>query len=164
MTFQLSRTFLVSLFLIVLSWMLKLKMAKWGLQSQICCSLISCNFSERHMIWPCGKLTEMPTAVKIDNHFECFPLVNNRSYGEMMLFGNGLITLLWLTGSNSCFSDIITDVFSHWDCVKAQMNVPNQKIKLPKLLLLTLFCCTWWSVNQKFSKKPKQDWTFRKKI
>jgi len=60
---------------------------------------------------------------------ECFLPLNNLSHCMMMdtkLFGNGLITLLGLVGSNNCFSKIIVDVFPPWNCVDTHLNAPDQ--------------------------------------
>lgn len=79
-----------------------------------------------HVLWALHAMTMglnpgMSTPGSTDNFSGCFPHENNLSHCKMMdrrLFGNGLITILRLTGNNSCFSrdDIFPFgvVLTHW--------------------------------------------------
>lgn len=97
-----------SLFVIVLLWTFKM-------QTKTCrVSDVGCRFflSEHCMAWPWGESAGTSTAGKIGSCLKCFPPVNNLSQCRLMdfkLFGNVLLTLPRLTGSNNCFS--ITDIF-----------------------------------------------------
>lgn len=44
---------------------------------------------------------------------------------EVELFGNGLITLPRLMGTNNHFFKIIAEVFPPWYCVNALLNTPK---------------------------------------
>ena len=46
---------------------------------------------------------------------------------DFKLFGNGLITLPRLMGSNNCFSTIIADGLPPWHCVNTHLNAPDQQ-------------------------------------
>jgi len=46
---------------------------------------------------------------------------------DFKLFGNDLVTLSRLMGSNNCSSKIIADVFPPWHCVSTHLNALDQQ-------------------------------------
>lgn len=113
--------------------------ALWFVQVQFC------NFYDHCMIWPWGEFSEVSALGKIGSWLERCPHVNNVFHFRMMdfkLFGNGLITLPRLMGTNNCFSKIIAEVeLNLWSVlthtiVLQTRKTHTQKYTKPKLLLL----------------------------
>lgn len=86
-------------------------------------------FLRKRLVWPGGEFPGMSTLGKISNCLKCFPLVNFfflrlKNYG-FKLFGNGIINLSRMMGSNRCFS-IIFDVFNPVnspECTRSQLLI-----------------------------------------
>ena len=126
----LNRAFFFSLSLIALSWTLKFNMTREACKVWDVAFSFICSFSEYCTAWSWGELSGTSTPGKFNNCLECFPYVNNLSYGRLLchskLFRNGLLTLK-LLGSNSCFPMIIVHVFPPWHCVNTHPNAPDKQ-------------------------------------
>lgn len=74
----------------------------------------------------------MSSPGKIGNCLDCFSLLNNFPHCCMMNSRLSEIVIFiippTLTGSNICFSMLITDVFSIYHCASTNFNAPHQKM------------------------------------
>ena len=129
-----NKPYLLSLFLIVLSWTLTFNML-----TEVCrvwdVALFFCILSGHCTVWAWGELALTSIFGKTGNWLKCSLLVNNHSLCRMMnlkLFGNDLITLPSLSLSNNCFW-CLSSVPSVWGGQTCWWSVSE----------VHLISCTW---------------------
>ena len=67
---------------------------------------------------------------------EYFPHINIHCHCRMMyskLYGNGIITVPRLMGSNNCLSKLVTDTFPFRHCINIHLTPPDQTAKTSNL-------------------------------